>query len=414
MRAAAWGILLLLLLLPGCTGWTSGSYVSVSPHMEAYAQTNPVDTVTAGDYQELVSALTGLVEEHVEEASVDVSRYGENLETDLDRAVAEVLWEDPLAAYAVEDMVVQAAEVGARRMASVTIAYSRTQEQIRQIQPVWGQDGVRQKVARALDEAEPGVTLRVSSYRPLDIAGYVRQYYAQHLDTIMECPEVEVSVYPETGSARILEISFTYTTAQATLLNMGREVQIMLTSAAGYVRGQSSQQAVAERLYSFLRPLYTEEGTTATPVFSLLCQGIGDSQSLAQVYGLLCSQVGVESQVVSGTRDGEPWYWNILLLDGLYCHVDLLADWDGGALRMRFDGEMAGYQWDTAAYPSCPEPQIPDNPPVETEPVETTRPTEEATGPAETQPPPEESAPPPETETQPEVSLYKPGAVWVY
>ena len=185
MRAAAWGILLLLLLLPGCTGWTSGSYVSVSPHMEAYAQTNPVDTVTAGDYQELVSALTGLVEEHVEEASVDVSRYGENLETDLDRAVAEVLWEDPLAAYAVEDMVVQAAEVGARRMASVTIAYSRTQEQIRQIQPVWGQDGVRQKVAQALDEAEPRVTLRVSSYRPLDIAGYVVEFFVVKLFFIM-------------------------------------------------------------------------------------------------------------------------------------------------------------------------------------------------------------------------------------
>lgn len=404
--AAVAGCIFLLSLLPGCTGWTSGSYVSVTPHMAEYAQTDPVDTVTAEDYQELVAALSGLVEEHVEEASVEVSRYGENLEADLDKAVEEVLEEDPLAAYAVADMVVQAAEVGARRMVSVTITYSQTRERIAQIQPVWGQDGVEAKVTQALNKAEPGVILRVSSYRALDIPEFVRQYCASHLDTIMECPEVAVSVYPDGGSVRILEISFTYRTSQATLLNMSKEVQIMLTSAAGYVRGQSSQQAVAERLYSFLRPLYTEEGTTSTPVFSLLCEGIGDSQSLAQVYGLLCSQVGVESQVVSGTRDGEPWYWNILLLDGVYYHVDLLADWDSGTLRLRFDGDMAGYQWDTEAYPPCPEPQIPEEPPAETqggaEPAEETGSAEETAPTEQTEPqtPPGESAPS-ETEPQP-------------
>ena len=34
-------VLALLCLLTGCTAWTGDSYVSVTPHAEGYAQTEP-------------------------------------------------------------------------------------------------------------------------------------------------------------------------------------------------------------------------------------------------------------------------------------------------------------------------------------------------------------------------------------
>ena len=45
------GLVLLALaivcLLAGCTAWMGGSYASVTPHAEGYAQTEPVDTAVA-------------------------------------------------------------------------------------------------------------------------------------------------------------------------------------------------------------------------------------------------------------------------------------------------------------------------------------------------------------------------------
>ena len=40
-------ILALLCLLAGCAAWMGGSYASVTPHTEGYAQTEPVDTAVA-------------------------------------------------------------------------------------------------------------------------------------------------------------------------------------------------------------------------------------------------------------------------------------------------------------------------------------------------------------------------------
>ena len=59
------GLVLLALaivcLLAGCTAWMGGSYASVTPHAEGYAQTEPVDTAVASSQSELISVLARLV-----------------------------------------------------------------------------------------------------------------------------------------------------------------------------------------------------------------------------------------------------------------------------------------------------------------------------------------------------------------
>ena len=56
---------------------------------------------------------------------------------------------------------------------------------------------------------------------------------------------------------------------------------------------------------------------------------------------------------VTGTRDGEPWTWNILLDGEEYRHVDLLRCSESGKYREQTDEEMDGYVWDYSAYPVC-------------------------------------------------------------
>ena len=111
-----------------------------------------------------------------------------------------------------------------------------------------------------------------------------------------------------------------------------------------------------------------------------------------------------------GTKDGEPWYWNIINQDGNYYHLDLLHSYAMDAFQLRADSQMDGYVWDYSAYPACttePESEIADYTDPEDPTGETTEPTEPPTEPSEpTDPtnPTEESTvptePPAETPTE--------------
>ena len=75
----------------------------------------------------------------------------------------------------------------------------------------------------------------------------------------------------------------------------------------------------------------------------------------------MCRQAGVDCQVVSGTRDGESWHWNIIREENVYYHVDLLRCNEGGGFSRRTAAQMQDYVWDYSAYED-----------VETVPTETT------------------------------------------
>ena len=85
----------------------------------------------------------------------------------------------------------------------------------------------------------------------------------------------------------------------------------------------------------------------------------------------MCARAGLSALVVSGTRDGESWFWNIIEDDGDYYHVDPAASLMGGDFRELRDEEMEGYVWDYSEYPVCTGPEEPE-PAAETENTEPT------------------------------------------
>ena len=95
---------------------------------------------------------------------------------------------------------------------------------------------------------------------------------------------------------------------------------------------------------------YTLE-TSITPAYSLLGHGVGDSKAFATVYAAMCRRADLECLVITGTRDGEPWTWNMVCDDGTYYHLDLLSSHRG--FQELTDNEMEGYVWDYSAYPEA-------------------------------------------------------------
>ena len=339
-RSLAALALALALCLSGC-GWMDGSYVSVTPHQVAVSQMGEDSAQPIGSYDQMRSALIRMVDEGATKALFSLAEYPrEDAREDMERAVEYVTDTYPIGAYAVEKIN---HSFGTNAI-SVDITYRHSAQEIAAIRTVRGTDGAREAVEDALDACEEKLVLQISGYRDMDFAAMVQNYGWQNPDRIMETPSVAVQSSSNWGDTRVVELQFYYRTDREVLRNMREEVQPVFSSAALYVSGQSSDRTKYSQLQTFLTERFDYQlDDSVTPAYSLLCRGIGDSRAFSQVYAALCRRIGLEAKTLSGTRGGEKHWWNQILLEGQWYHLDLTASEQFAPMT---DDEMTGYDWD--------------------------------------------------------------------
>ena len=342
----------LSLLLGGC-GWLNGSFVSVTPH-EAPKQVAHADTITAANYKDFLAALKQLVAAGTEVAAIHVEEYPEKaLEAGIRRAVYTVMHNDPIGAYAVEDIQYEIGSRSGLPAVSITVSYRHNSTELQRIRRAAGITQARSITANALESYEAGIVLLVGQYEETDFSQFVQDYAREHPETIMEVPQVTQALYG-TGESRVVELIFSYQTSRDSLRRMQTQVKPVFESAVLYVSGDGDDYQKFSQLYAFLMERFDYKlETSITPTYSLLRHGIGDSRAFAQVYAAMCRDAGLTCMTVTGTRDGEPWTWNIILDGEEYYHVDLLRCSESGKYREQPDEEMDGYVWDYSAYPVC-------------------------------------------------------------
>lgn len=353
-------MLILCLWLSGCTAWMDGSYSSVRPHTERNQQSDD-QTVSVGTYLELRDALVEMVEGSGETMLLNVSQMdAEQLSEDMQQAVEYVMYSNPVGAYAVEAITYEQGTSGGQNALSVTVTYNHNRSDIRAMKHAQNMDDVKMIVADVLEQCESRVVLLTEAYEVIDIPQFVADYADNNPSMIMETPQVTVNMYPEQGTERVLEIVFSYQSSRESLRSMQSRVRPLFTSAELYVIGNHADYEKYDQLYSFLmeRHEYTVE-TSITPSYSLLIHGVGDSKAFATVFAAMCRRAGLECMVVSGTREGEPLFWNIIRDGDIYLHVDLLRCSREGSFGQWYDDEMTGYVWDYSAYPECTAPEPP-------------------------------------------------------
>ena len=346
MRGRALAALALAALLSGCS-WMDGSYVSVTPHEVAQSQTGEGITGTVSNYAELRSALVRMVDEGSTEALFTLKAYPRDVaQKDVDRAVEYVTKIYPIGSYAVESIDT---EVGTGAL-SVDITYSHTAQELAGIRTVRGMDGAEKAIAEALDECADKLVLQISGFRAVDYNEIVAAYARRNPDRVMETPRVTVQAWPDRGEERVVELLFFYQTDRETLRAMREQVQPVFSSAALYVTGQASERTKFSQLHAFLMERFDYRyQSSRTPAYSLLCEGVGDSRAFAQVYAAMCSRIGLEAASISGTRDGEKHHWNLVRIDGVWYHLDLLSS---SQFRPMTEEELTGYEWDRDSIPA--------------------------------------------------------------
>ena len=364
-------LLAVCLLFTGCSTWLDGYYSHVTPFEGSADQTDTQNT-TVKNYTELTKALAALAESGTQNGIIWVPDYDRDvLDKDISRAIDEVKVKNPIAAYAVEEILCEVGSNTGRTAIAVNITYLHDKAEILKIRRVRNITEGAQVIYEKLASCDDSVVLHFALLPETDFVQLVEDYADTNPQRVMEVPQVTVNIYPETGLSRVVELKFTYENSRERLRTMQRQVGDKFESAVLYVSGDGSKTEKLGLMYAFLMERHDYQiETSITPAYSLLQYGKGDAKAFATVFAALCREAGLEAHVITGTRGGEAWYWNLVYDEGTWYHVDLLRCRQEGGFREWADAEMEGYVWDYANYP------VSVRPPVEPTPTQTTAPEE--------------------------------------
>ena len=217
IRAFLAPLLLGALLLTGCAPMLERSYADSSPHVQFSDESENESILRAETYQGLVSALLYLVGKGEEVGVVRLYQYGSVTGTaasDVDRACLEVTQEDPLGAYAVDYIKYDVEQTPAYYQVNVKLAYTRTPEEIARVISVTGSSAVARELEELLKDTPETVTFRISYFTAEDSEETLRQAVetacVEQAEALPPLEDVTITLYPETGSQRVAEISFVW------------------------------------------------------------------------------------------------------------------------------------------------------------------------------------------------------------
>ncbi|MPM00497.1 hypothetical protein SDC9_46723 [bioreactor metagenome] len=347
-----------LVLSPGCTSMLNRERTSVESHNQFSDTGSDASVLRAENYQGLVNAVLYLVSQGAEEGIIRLYNYTGDVDTDLNGACLEVAKEDPLGAYAVDYIKSNYTRIVSYYEATVEISYRRTTEQIKSVVSVTGSSAIKDELSRALSVFSPQVVLRINYFTEDEsyITGLINQTYYNTPESAFSLPQVTISLYPDSGTQRIVEIDLSYPGGDAESL-LAKQAKLLaaadkLIAQVNDIPPTKQSQALFSLLRKETRYTLSDEAILNT-TYAALLGGKADSEGMALALQLLYARSGIDSVIVRGTLDGELHFWNIVkTLDGMR-HADATRT-DGFSLT---DSAMnkAGYSWDTSAYPACQE-----------------------------------------------------------
>ena len=188
----------------------------------------------AESYRGLVDAILYFVNEHAAQGTIRLYNYTSDVEADVDAACREVVEEDPLGAFSVASIDYAFSRIVSYYEVTVTLTYSHTAQEVEAIRSVGSTTAIQQQLRQAMADFSSSLVLR-ASYFTGDIDS-VRSMAAQaYFDTphaAFGMPDIQVALYPDSGTQRILEITLQWPEDQASLAVRSEELVALAPSAA--------------------------------------------------------------------------------------------------------------------------------------------------------------------------------------
>lgn len=335
----------LTVLLSGCVSLSNSSYSVVEPHTQQPVLGEDASTVKASTYSELVNGVLFFVTQGMEKGVIQLTDYKGDVEEDLNRACLEVNKDDPLGAYAVEFIKNDYTTILTTYEATITISYRRSLEQISSLVNITGTSAIREEAAQALSSFKTELALRVGYFTgdADTVKEQVRQAYYDTPMAALGMPECTVTLYPDTGTQRIVEILLTYPQEPTTLRRKSQQLQEQVNAMLTSIQYQIESRKLDLLMEALSTGVKADPQGGSTAWDALVGEG-ADDEGLALAFQLLCQTLGLKSSIVEGTLQGQPHFFNQVDRNGTAVWVDLSRS----TSQTYTAGQMAelGYQWE--------------------------------------------------------------------
>ena len=336
----------LALLLGGCS-LSGQAYTVVEPHAEHPVLGENESTIKASTYSELVNGILFFVSQGVEEGVIQITDYNGDVEEDLNRACLEVAKDDPLGAYAGDFIKNDYTTIITTYEATITISYRRSLEQISSLVNITGTSAIREEAVQALSAFKTELALRVGYFTgdAAAVEEQVRQAYYDTPAAALGMPECSVELYPktDTGTQRIVEILLDYPEEPTALQRKRQQLQEQSAAILTPIQHQIASRRLDLLMGTLPNVVKVDlETGGATAWDALVGQGAND-EGLALAFQLLCDGLGLKGQILEGTLQGQPHFFNQVDRNGQTVWVDLRRS-TGKTWTAAQMAEM-GYQW---------------------------------------------------------------------
>ena len=396
----------LLLTAAGCASLFDRAVYLEAPY-EAPSETSESEDAadTISNYAALRRAITRIVSEREESAELQFQNYEGTISRDISTACWEVKSSTALGAFAVDYISYDLSRIVSYTQAEIRITYKRSEYQMSALEQLENVAALRTRLEDALRAGETYLVLELTTVSLS--ADTVRQslehaYYADPA-VCPVLPEAEVTLYPESGVQRIVEVALDYGMDSASLAARREELSAALeellatalpaeeseeeapgeeTSDGETLDGETSdgetsdgetsdgetsgepetEDAAAQaadrlqRLCVALADSCVMDASAGATAWDALAEHTASDEGMAMALEAACLADGIECCVVFGRLNGVNHVWNIVTVDGNAYHVDV-SRWEepDETVFLAGDEDLWGaYWWDIGEYPACP------------------------------------------------------------
>lgn len=366
----------LALLLSGCAAMLERSHVSSTTHVDYAVEEDDESVLRAETYQGLVKSMLYFVNGHRSGGVIRLYNYTGDVESDLAAARDEV-FRDPVGAFAVGTLSYDSTRILTYYEVKLTIGYTRTAREVESVPEVIGMAGVRQELNRLVSDRQRSAVFMASYFSGdgalVDSLLLQGIYDAPELYCYPDGPEADldysITLYPETGAQRIVEIKVNWQDSRQQAAQRVEELE-RAASALLEEHPPMGEGYTVEELAAVIRDTHggLDEAGTQLPL-EVLTGAPAQEEGLLLAMEYLCRQCGIE--VVTAWGEGPRHSWLIvstpegyrhLLPESLYLSPAEEPDGEEPApvFALYTDQELTamGYEWPSSLYPVCAEEEI--------------------------------------------------------
>ena len=295
----------LCLCLAGCSPLSSREFSYSAVHTD-YPVSDQSAVLQAENYQGLLNAILYFVTDHRDTGIVHLTYLTDSARVAdaLDDACQEVRCEDPLGAYTVEDIQYTIESLTSYCEVTVSISYAHTAEEVADITPLAGSSAIRQAISTAMSSFAESCVFRIS-YFTGDAKSLYNLIHQTWLDTPLALvkPEVGIALYPDSGTNRIIEITFQWPESPQVLADRSAALEqqaLELLERTALV----SEKFTPLSLLSSLKWASIYDPTGSGSAYAALVEGRSNDLGFTQALRLLCQLSDLEATVVEGQLNG--------------------------------------------------------------------------------------------------------------